>query len=101
MFIQILILLRSSSVFPPLILAFSAFIEDCHGLISRADLNLHEVSPFVPTLMAFSCGLIDIFPSFLATEDIIDLLSFKLHLLFEDLRYYEDVGTSFAEKPKV
>ena len=89
------------SIFSPLVTALSALVESGHWLICTSDLYLHEVSSPVSALLAVSLRLINVFPSLLASEYIIDLFPLKLHFLFEGLVYDEDVRAGFAEESEV
>lgn len=89
-------------IFPPLMPAFHAFKENCHGLISASDLKLIEVCLVCRTSInwAHRTSLIDIIPCSFTPKHIIHLLPDHI-LTIEDLgicNYRENVGASITFK---
>ena len=50
---------------------------------------------------ALNCRLIDIFPGLCSSKHVVNLLTVKVHLVFEFLFNYENVRTRFAEEAEV
>ena len=81
-----------------------ALIKQGCRLITRPNLNLHEVGAFVVAVVcvfALDLRIVDIFPGFFPAEHIVDLFGLELHFVFELVLDAEDVGACFAKEAEV
>ena len=96
--------MRKSLVRVPLVAAFSALKERSHRFVGRPDLNLFKESAIVLAVVivhALRSCLVDVFPCVSATQDVVDFLTVKLHLILDLLFNDEHVRAGLAEEPEV
>ena len=95
---------KTQSLLIPLISAVCALVESSHGLVSRANLDLFEVSLVVLAsvdICAEYLCLVDVLPGIVASEYIINFLTLELDFAFKGLIDFKDVRARFAEEAEV
>ncbi len=91
-----------SSLFP-IVVAVGTAVERCHGLVGRAYLYLHKVCALMPAFLAplGHCGLARAHPRIFTSQNVVYLLSLKLHGFLKGLLDDENVRTGLAVEAKI
>jgi len=92
------------SVFFPLVGAVGASVEDSGRFVTRSDLNLHEIGALAPACTHVRTRhrrCVRVTPCLCTTENVVDLLALKVHLVLKLGVDAVDVGARPAEEPKV
>ncbi|GMF51524.1 unnamed protein product [Phytophthora fragariaefolia] len=82
----------------PLLLALHALVEGRGRLVSRADLDLHEVGLGELAVRAARLGLVHVLPGLVAAQHVVHLLALKRHLLLHLVLDLEQVRARLAEE---
>ena len=96
--------IKPGSTLLPLEVALDAFVEDGGRLISRPNLNLHEVGALTATMAhvrALHRGRVGVFESFSTAKHIVYFLPLEVHLIFKLGLNLVYVGARSAEKAEV
>ena len=85
--------LLASLIFLPFVATIHTLIESSHGLIRRSNLQLEEICLVTSTRVnrALSRGLVDIVPSSISSQHVINFLSIKLL----SLKHQEPIDLEF------
>jgi len=82
----------------PLVTAGRAAVKCRHWFVCASRLNLHKVRAIVFTLWTRCRRRIHIFPRFVASQNVIDFLSFQISPILLRLFNFNDVRARFAVK---
>ena len=92
------------SVLIPLCKAFDASVEDGLRLVCGPNLELLKVRPRTATSVnvgTLHLGLVNIFPCLLASQHVINLFPFQVHLVLKLGFNQKHIGAGATEEPKV
>ena len=94
----------TTSLLVPLVAAVSTLVESRHRFVGRANLNLFEISLVVFArclVRAEDLRLVNILPSVVTSENIVDLLALELYSIFKGIVDFKHVWARFAEEAEV